>query len=740
MLEYTISLLRGFKVKYLIIVESPTKARTIQNFLGKEYAIIASKGHVRDLPKSSFGIKIESEHFTPKYVVAKENREIVKEIKELAKNANKVFIATDEDREGEAIGYHIAIAIGEEPDTIPRIAFHEITKTAILNALQNPRHIDMNRVFAQQARRLLDRIVGYKLSPLLSSKIQKGLSAGRVQSSALKLIVDREREIQSFKPITYYLINAVFDGVESELLSYQDKKLAKMDIREEELAKEIVAKAVAEAFIIDSIEYKKRNISASPPFMTSTLQQAASSQLSFSPTKTMKTAQNLYEGVPTHEGTMGVITYMRTDSLNIAKEAIQKVRTLIKEKFGVAYLPKKPIVYSSKSKGAQEAHEAIRPTNLAFSPDIAAKYISGDNLKLYTLIYNRFVASQMNPAEFELQTILFKSPSTVFKANGRRLLFDGFYAVLGNDDKDKLLPALKEKESAVLQDIKSLERESEPPARYSEASLIKNLESLGIGRPSTYAPTISILVNRNYITLNKRQIAPEEIAFKVIDVLQTYFNEIVDSDFTANMEEKLDDIAENKVKWENVLWDFYEGFEQQIQNGKTQIQSQKISNPTGEFCPKCGSELVERESRYGRFVACSGYPKCKYIKPSEQEKIHDALPCEKCGSVMVQKAGKNGVFLACSAYPECKNTRSIEKKEQKVLKIPCPKCGGEIVQRFSRRGSFFGCGNYPDCNFISKFEPTQRKCPECSFPMAERVFRNKHVYECVGCKLKQECD
>lgn len=726
-------------MKYLIVVESPTKAKTIQNFLDKEYTIIASKGHVRDLPKHSFGIKIDGNHFVPEYVIAKDYREIVGEIKKLADKASKVFIATDEDREGEAIGYHIAIAIGQEPQAIPRIAFHEITKTAILDALECPRQIDMYRVNAQQARRLLDRIVGYKLSPLLSSKIQKGLSAGRVQSSALKIIVDREREIRAFVPIVYYLINATFDSVESELVSYKNKKIAKMDIRDKSLVDEIIDTAKAESFVVENIEHKKRKVSPQPPFMTSTLQQSASSQLGFSPTRTMKAAQSLYEGVNTHEGTMGVITYMRTDSLNIAKEAIDAVRKLIKERFGAPYLPKSPNIYASKAKGAQEAHEAIRPTNLGFTPEIAAKHISGDNLKLYTLIYNRFLASQMTQAEFELQTIHFQSPSTVFKANGRKLLFDGFYAIVSNEDKDKLLPNLKKGQAATLNKIVGSEHESEPPPRFSEASLIKTLESLGIGRPSTYAPTISLLVNRSYITLNKRQIAPEEIAFRVIEMLETHFNEIVDSDFTANMEEKLDEIAENKAEWEKVLWDFYENFEQQIQQGKANIQSQKISNPTGEMCPKCGKELVERESRYGRFVACSGYPKCKYIKPTEQPADNEEIPpCEKCGSPMVTKFGRNGSFLACSAYPECKNTRSFSTtKETKKLSVHCPKCGGEIVQRFSKRGAFFGCGNYPNCDFVSKFEPTERKCPECGSLMAERTLRNKDIYECVSCKFKE---
>ncbi|BAF70757.1 type I DNA topoisomerase [Nitratiruptor sp. SB155-2] len=728
--------------KNLIIVESPAKARTIKNFLGKEYEVIASKGHIRDLPKSSFGIKIEEDKFIPQYRVDKEHSQITKQLKELAKKADTVYIATDEDREGEAIGYHIAEAIGKKPQELPRIVFHEITKSAIQKALQNPRTIDMNRVNAQQTRRLLDRIVGYKLSPLLSSKIQRGLSAGRVQSAALKLVVDKEREIQAFKPQEYWSIDAIFnDTIEAALYEYMNKKIGKMDIKNEKEAQAIVDQVKNESFVVAKIEKKKRITKSPAPFMTSTLQQTASSKLGFSPKKTMMIAQKLYEGVQTPKGITGVITYMRTDSLNIAKEAQEAARDLIKKQFGEKYLPKKPKEYATKSKGAQEAHEAIRPTMLDFTPEVAKNYLSADELKLYTLIYNRFLASQMEDAVFETQTIYFKSPSATFKASGRKLIFDGFYKVLGNEDKDKLLPDLKEGEEAKLTKIEANQHFTEPPARYTEASLIKMLESLGIGRPSTYAPTIALLQARNYIELEKRAIKPTEIAFKVIEVLEKHFPEIVDSSFTAKMEEELDEIAEAKKDWQKVLKAFYDPFIELIEKGKKEIKSQKVAIPVGRNCPECGAELVKRKGRFGEFIACSAFPKCKYTEQIESEEKgpqESNEVCEKCGSPMVVKQGPRGSFLACSAYPKCKNTKPLAKNEPKKLDVKCPECGGEIVERFSRRGKFYGCSNYPKCTFVSKFEPVDKQCSECGYMMAKRTYRNKEVYECIKCKHREE--
>jgi len=730
-------------MKNLIIVESPAKARTIGNFLGKDYKVVASKGHIRDLPKSSFGITIENGTFTPKYVISKEARDTVKELKKLAKEAQTIYIATDEDREGEAIGYHIAKAIGKKPEELPRIVFHEITKSAIKKALENPRKVDMNRVDAQQTRRLLDRIVGYKLSPLLASKIQRGLSAGRVQSAALKLVVDREREIKAFKPVTYYTIEALFEKViNANIYSYNNKKLNKLDISTKELADEIVESSKVDIFKVDKIEILKKSAKTPAPFMTSTLQQAASTQLGFAPKRTMQIAQKLYEGVKTNNGISGVITYMRTDSLNLAKEAVESAREFIKENYGKEYVPPKPKVYTTSSKAAQEAHEAIRPTNVEFTPQIAAKYLEKDELKLYTLIYNRFIACQMSDAEYELQNIFFKGSKAVFKAQGKKITFDGFYKVLGTNEKDLILPPLQEGQVATLDKIEAKEHQTEPPSRYSEASLIKELEKRGIGRPSTYAPTISILQARNYIEIIKKRIHPTEIAFTVIELLEKHFSEIVDSNFTSRMEETLDLIAEGKENWQEVLREFYEPFMEKIQKGKKEIKSLKTVTPIGEKCPECeDGELVIRKGRYGEFISCSNFPKCKYSrnldnKEEKQEAETTNEVCEKCGSPMVIKQSRRGKFLACSAYPKCKNAKPLTPPKE--AEAPCPECGGKLIERSGRRGKFFGCSNYPKCKFITNLIPLKEKCPECGYMLGKKELKTKTVIQCLKCDYKVE--
>ena len=686
----------------LIIVESPAKAKTIKNFLGSEYKVIASKGHIRDLPKSSFGIKIDGDNFTPEYRISSDHSTIVKEIKELAKSADTIYLATDEDREGEAIAYHIATAIGKKPETLPRIVFHEITKGAIEAALANPRKLDMNSVNAQQARRLLDRIVGYKLSPLLNIKIQRGLSAGRVQSSALKILVDREREIREFKPIEYFSIDTKFkDDLEVELIEFQGSKIEKLTITNAQRAKYILDNIKDDKFKVKSIESKERKTNPQPPFMTSTLQQSASNRLGFSPKKTMMLAQSLYEGVQTNSGFMGAITYMRTDSLNIAKEALSAARELIKSEFGSKYLPKTANIYTTKSKGAQEAHEAIRPTNLSFTPQIASQYLDKDMLKLYTLIYNRFLASQMSPSLCEIQNIIIKGENCGFKLLGKKVSFDGFYRVYGDMDKDKILPPLKIDDNMSIQSIKSTKHTTEPPSRYSEAGLVKKLESLGIGRPSTYAPTISLLTSRDYVKVEKKQLIPNDIAFTITSVLEENFKDIVDSEFTSKMEEKLDDIAENKADWQEVLSNFYHPFIKQIDEGKTNIKSQKVAEPIGEKCPDCGGELVKRKGRFGEFIACLNFPKCKYTK-------------------------------------NLANSNKFEKKEPSKIGIQCPDCGGELVERISKKGKFYGCANYPKCNFLSKYKPIIDKCPKCNTQMVLKELKKGDFKECPQCKFKEE--
>ncbi len=726
-------------MKHLIIVESPAKAKTIKNFLDKNYEVIASKGHVRDLSKFALGIKIDETGFTPNYVVDKDHKELVKQIIELSKKASTTYIATDEDREGEAIGYHVACLIGGKLESYPRIVFHEITQNAILNALKTPRKIDMSKVNAQQARRFLDRIVGFKLSSLISSKITKGLSAGRVQSAALKLVIDKEREIKAFKPLTYFTLDAYFEShLEAQLISYKGNKLKAQELIDGKKAQEIKNELEKESYTISSIIKKSKKSPTPPPFMTSTLQQSASSLLGFSPTKTMSIAQKLYEGVTTPQGVMGVITYMRTDSLNIAKEALEEARNKILKDYGKDYLPPKAKVYSSKNKNAQEAHEAIRPTSIVLEPNALKDYLKPEELKLYTLIYKRFLASQMQDALFESQSVVVACEKGEFKASGRKLLFDGYYKILGNDDKDKLLPNLKENDPIKLEKLESNAHVTEPPARYSEASLIKVLESLGIGRPSTYAPTISLLQNRDYIKVEKKQISALESAFKVIEILEKHFEEIVDSKFSASLEEELDNIAQNKADYQQVLKDFYYPFMDKIEAGKKNIISQKVHEKTGQSCPKCGGELVKKNSRYGEFIACNNYPKCKYIKQTENanDGANQEL-CEKCGGEMVQKFSRNGAFLACSNYPECKNTKSLKNTpnaKEIIEGVKCPECGGDIALKRSKKGSFYGCNNYLKCNFLSNHKPINKRCEKCHYLMSERMYRKKKAHECIQCK------
>ena len=743
-------------MKNLIIVESPAKAKTIKKFLGDDYDVVASKGHIRDLPQKKFGIKIKDKSFEPEYEISADHDQIVKQIKTLAKKADQIYLATDEDREGEAIAYHIAASIGKQAEDLPRIVFHEITKSAISNALSSPRKLNIASVNAQQARRLLDRIVGYKLSPLLNLKIQRGLSAGRVQSAALKIVVDREREILNFKPVEFHSIDAVFKkDLEAELVEFRGEKMEKLSIKNAAQASEIVLTLQKDKFSVESIESKSRKTNPYPPFMTSTLQQAASTALGFNPRKTMSLAQSLYEGVNTKNG--GAITYMRTDSLNIAKEAIAAARELIGERFGEKYLPKSPNLYATKSKGAQEAHEAIRPTDLKLTPELAQKILPRDEYRLYQLIYNRFVASQMSPSVSQIQTIVVRGEASAFKISGRKVEFDGFYKAYGDLDKDKILPSLSAGDAMSLQSLSSQQHFTEPPARYSEASLIKKLESLGIGRPSTYAPTISLLTARNYVNIEQKHLVPSEIAFKITEMLEQNFKNIVDSEFTSKMEEKLDDIAENKADWQQILADFYYPFMDEIAKGKTSIASQKLAEKIGETCPNCGGELLKRQGRFGEFIACSNYPKCKYSRnadagaegASEEKAAPEVLDekCPQCGKNLIKRKGRYGEFIACEGYPKCKYSRKIEgaAKEKKPLLstgVKCPSCGtGEIVERFSRRGKFYGCTNYPKCGFVSNYVPIARTCPQCGNSyMLRKELKKGNFAECPQCKLKEEID
>jgi DNA topoisomerase I len=693
----------------LIIVESPTKCRTIGAILGKGYLIKSTLGHIRDLPKYKIGVDIEHD-FTPFYEVSKDKKKVVKELVADMKKAKDVYIATDEDREGEAIGWHVVNVSGLDEKKFKRITFHEITKDAIKASLVNPRTINLHLVDAQQARRVLDRLVGYKLSPLLSKKIYKGLSAGRVQSVTVRIIIEREREIRNFVKQEYWTIkaeckkdNIKFDAFFTERAGVKYKK---HDIKDEAMVKNLLKGIEPKDFIVDSIQKKDKKRNPLPPFITSTLQQTASNKYGFSAKKTMSIAQSLYEGINLGDETAGLITYMRTDSTAVAASAQKEALDFIVSSYGKDYIPEKPRVYKSKVKNAQEAHECIRATSVLRIPEKVEQYLNKDQYKLYCLIWERFVASQMKEALFEQTSVVLKKDDSLWTANGQVCIFDGYLRVYkfedeGDGEEKGLLPALKQNELVNVLNIIPEQHFTEPPARYSEASLIKTLEGYGIGRPSTYAPTISTIIERGYVKLDKKRFIPEEIGFTVTEILEKHFPEIVDIHFTANMEENLDKIADGEKEWVNTIREFYTPFEKKLKAAETNIVSQKVLVELDRKCPKCGKPLVERNSRFGKFIGCSGYPECKYIEreeketPEEQEILKD--PCPKCGGTLAVKNSRFGKFIGCSNYPKCKYTKSLE--EEKIDKA-CPDCGKPLVVRRGRRGKFLGCSGYPDCKHM----------------------------------------
>ncbi|WP_035588535.1 type I DNA topoisomerase [Hippea jasoniae] len=716
----------------LVIVESPAKAKTISKFLGKDFNVVASYGHIRDLPKSSFGVDIEN-GFKPKYVVPKEKKPVVDNIKKLSKQSDLVYIATDEDREGEAIGWHITKAAKLNEDKIKRIVFHEITKNAILNAIKSPRTIDIDMVNSQEARRILDRIVGYKLSPLLAKKIQKGLSAGRVQSVALKLIVDREEEINNFTPQEYWSIHLLFKGdIESQLIEINSRKLDKFDIKTKQEVESIKEKILKESFVVKQIKKSTTYKKPEPPFITSTLQMAASNILGFSAQKTMLIAQTLYEGVDIEKNRIGLITYMRTDSFNIAKEAIDKVRDVISFAFGEDYLPEKPNIYKTKSKLAQEAHEAIRPTDPSLLPEMVKPYLKDDEFRLYELIWRRFVASQMKPAQFKNTTVDFASESFLARATFKTLSFDGFLRVWSYSKiSSKKPPELKKNQSIDLTEVLTKQHFTEPPARYTEASLIKELEKHGIGRPSTYATIISTIIKRGYVVLKDKKFHPQEIGIITSKLLDKFFSDIINVKFTAQMEEGLDKIANKKMDKIELLEKFYDKFKKLLDNAYKNMEKLKPDDePISEKCPICGGDLVIRHGRFGKFIACSNYPKCKYTRPLEEDFVD--IKCDKCGAPMVVKYTKNGArFLACSNYPKCKNTKPYPTG------LICPLCGGELIEHSSKRGKFYGCSNYPTCKFTIRGEIKNQECPVCGYNLFVKK-RGKWCCARKGCNYCEE--
>lgn len=655
----------------LVIVESPSKSKTIEKYLGKDYKVVSSLGHIRDLSTSGkygFGIDLEN-HYKPDYVIIKGKKKLVNELKKEVKSADCVYLATDPDREGEAISWHLYDTLGLNDNMYRRIVFNEITKNVILDSFQHARMIDDNLVKSQETRRMLDRIIGFRLSKLMQSKTG-GKSAGRVQSVALKLIVDREREILAFVPEDYYEIEAVFADFKAKLDSYKEDKL---EIKTEEEAIAILNKLTSK-FIIENIKKEDKARKAKPPYITSTLQQEASSKLNFTSKKTMMLAQKLYEGITLKDETVGLITYMRTDSIRLSDEFVKSTYEFIRDNYGDDYVGY--VKTSKKKDNVQDAHEAIRPTSINRRPDDVREYLTSDEFKLYKLIYNRALASLMKDAVMEVTSIILNNNDYKFKVTGSIVKFDGYLKVYDdNEDDGELLPDFgKYNGSVVSEEINYSAHTTKPPARYTESQLIKKMETLGIGRPSTYATTIGILLERGYVKVIDKKFNPTEIGIETTDKLQEFFKDIINVDYTRDMEEDLDKIAEGKLYWENLLDRFYKDFEPKVENAFTSMEKSKPEE-TGELCPNCNSPLVIKRSKYGKFVACSNYPECKYIKNDKVNPI-EIMPCPKCGGKIVEKKTKKGkIFYGCNNYPKCK-LATWDKPTGEL----CPKCGGILLE------------------------------------------------------------
>jgi DNA topoisomerase I len=738
--------------RYLVIVESPTKQRTIAKFLGNNYQITATLGHIRDLPSRTLGVD-ETKEFDPQYVILPKAKKVIPVLKDAVKNARKVFLATDYDREGEAIAWHVSEALRLDPKNTARITFHEITPDAIKEALESPRKLDMSLVHAQQARRILDRLVGYKLSPLLWSKVRKGLSAGRVQSVALRLLVEREREILAFKSQGYWTIkvdlrkatDAVFTAALTEIngkkieqttvldLFADDYRVTTSSLVEQPSVDALVAILEKATYRVSQVTRKEAHRSPPPPFMTATLQQDASRRLGFSAVKTMVVAQQLYEGVDVGDaGSVGLITYMRTDSLNIAATARDEAKGFIEKTYGAKYLPETPRQFKTRSKSAQEAHEAIRPTSVVRTPESVKPFLTNEQARLYDLIWRRFVASQMSDAVFDTVGVDIEAKKTGdpavygFHASGRTVKFAGFLKVYGeteekeNNEKGEKqegqkLPKLEAEDALNLEQVKPESHKTEPPPRFNEASLIKMLERHGIGRPSTYAPILQTIIGRGYVRDESRRLYPTDLGIHVTDLLIGHFQEIVDLNFTAKVEERLDEIAHGSVHWPEVIQDFYDPFIKKLATAETAITTKPYEpKESGEMCEKCGSPLLIRESRFGRYLSCKAYPKCKnkMSLDSEGKKVVPEATdrtCDKCGKVIVKRFGRRGPFLACSGYPECRTTMSIDKEGNIVVRpapqptdLKCEKCGKMMLLRVGKRGPFITCSGFPRCRNLKK--------------------------------------
>lgn len=724
------------KGKHLVVVESPAKAKTIERILGPDYKVMASMGHLRDLPKRTMGVNIEN-GFTPEYVNSTDRANVIKDLQKAANQCCDILLATDPDREGEAISWHLSKLLDVNPEDKVRIAFHEITPPAIREAIQDPEPIDLDRVDAQQARRVLDRLVGYKLSPWLWRQVYRGLSAGRVQSVATRLICEREEEIRAFVPVEYWTIEALYKTEKNEPFK---AKLTQIDGKDAELHNGEETDAAVKGIEgkeaeVTAVTKSRKQRKTKPPYTTSTMQQDAVNKLNFSSKKTMMLAQNLYEGVeiPGH-GHVGLITYMRTDSTRISDEMIKQVRPYISETYGENYLPAKPNVFS-KSKEAQDAHEAIRPTSLSFPPSALSGILSRDQLRLYTLIWNRFIASQMAPQIQQSTSAMLQCGIYTLKATGVHVLFDGFTIMQPSKKKDSeesdFLPPLKKGDIVKNAKVNGEQHFTAPPPRYTEASLIKTLEEKGIGRPSTYAPILDTIQKRRYVTKENKQFVPTEVGFKVTELLKKYFEGIINVDFTANLENWLDKIAEGKATYKKVMTDFYKVFEAELESANVEAEKDKKENQevSDVTCEKCGAKMIVKMGRYGKYLACPNYPNCKNIKPYSlaegPEEVSD-VKCDACGTLMVYRTGPYGRYLKC---PSCGANKAIVIDTG----IVCPKCHeGHMVQRRSHRGRiFYGCSRYPKCDMALWNEPINQFCETCGAIMTKKTYKTgKEVISC----------
>ncbi|MBQ8849251.1 MAG: type I DNA topoisomerase [Clostridia bacterium] len=730
----------------LVIVESPSKASTIKGYLGSNYKVIASKGHVRDLPKSTLGVDIDN-NFEAHYINIRGKGDLIKEIKKEAKAANKIFLATDPDREGEAISWHLSVALGIPVEKTMRVTFNEITKTAVKTAIKNPRQIDMSLVNAQQARRILDRIVGYKLSPFLWKNVRSGLSAGRVQSVATRIIVEREEEIRSFEPVEYWTIEALLsatDGREFSVRFVGDKN-GKIKLGCEADAKRVLDAVEGKDFTVSSVKRSKKKKLPAPPFTTSTMQQEALRKLGFQSQKIMKIAQELYEGVnigAENGGVQGLITYMRTDSQRVSSDAQTEARAYIESKYGADYNTAKPRVYKSGA-SSQDAHEAIRPSRIDIEPAKIKKYLTPDQFKLYKLIWERFIASQMESATLATVTADVEAAGYVFRTSGYTVEFQGYMAVYEESEDDTKLsadevreeknlriPELSEGERVKALSVDPSKHFTEPPPRYNDASLIKFLEEMGIGRPSTFATIITTIIARNYVKRDGKALVPTPTGELTNKIMLESFPDIVNYKFTADMETDLDEIENGDMTMDRVLSEFWESFAKELEEANKKMETRELEIPVEEtdiICDKCGSRMVVKNGRYGKFAACPNYPKCRNTKPltapkeeGEEEKklIIADFKCEKCGSDMVQRVGRYGTFFACVRYPEC----DFSKQKTRDTGVPCPKCGSKIIMKTGKKRTvFYSCEKYPECDFSSWDLPVNEKCPDCG----ELLFRKK---------------